>query len=431
MSQLIFHNPGEIDIRGACIAGLSAKESKSPIGFFGTGLKYAIACILRWDGEITIYSGEQKYTFHAEQMEFRGSEFHQVMMRTHKEDGRFDLTALGFTTEYGKKWKPWQVFRELYANARDENGTVQLGVHSSMIGEGWTHIFVDCPQVEKQFYERDRIILPQDMHYEQQNADVSFSAVPSVAMYYRGVKVHDQPGYYTWNFTGELQLTEDRTLSSVMAPTHYFDQLVLQNLHDVEICTRLLEIKYAENDPQVTKIVERDGKPHSLSVRPIEAALMDWFTMPTVAGSWHSNEFKEAAVRCYQRDTRLFKALRPYVQSIDVKLIQEQAHKMTPREQLMFDKAKELVAMFGFQNEISRVPITVCDLGGKTLGLYEQGHIYLSPQLFDMGTKQLVSTLYEECYHHRTQNQDLTYGMQSNLFDIIISLNEELHKVIC
>ena len=50
-TSLLFTNPGEIDIRGATIAGLSAKEDAGAIGYFGTGLKYAIAQVLANGGQ--------------------------------------------------------------------------------------------------------------------------------------------------------------------------------------------------------------------------------------------------------------------------------------------------------------------------------------------------------------------------------------------
>ena len=52
--MLIFTNPGIIDPRSISTFGVNAKASTNPIGHFGTGLKYAIATILRNDGSITI-----------------------------------------------------------------------------------------------------------------------------------------------------------------------------------------------------------------------------------------------------------------------------------------------------------------------------------------------------------------------------------------
>lgn len=422
MNTLIFHNPGEIDIRGACIAGLSAKESKSPIGYFGTGLKYSIACILRWGGSVTIYSGETEYVFTTGSIQFRGSEFSVVYMNGE---------PLGFTTEYGKNWMPWQVFRELYANARDENGAVHLNTHPSMIGPGYTHIFVTCEELVPCFYDRDKIILPKDKIYDHASTEVLFSETPAEGLYYRGVRVLDQPCNFTWNFQGELPLTEDRTLHNVYAPTHIFDQFIVQDLHDIEIIMTLFKIRFKELPSTITRRVVREGKQIETEQRSCEAMLMDWFTIPSYVASFHSDAYKQACCRLFQRDPTKYAQLRNYVKEIDSSLIAETQHQMTPREQLMFDKSKELVVLFGMAAEIDACSIYVQELGGTTLGLYEHGNIYLSPKLFDQGTKQLVATLYEECYHHRTANKDCTYNMQNDLFNIIISLNEELHKVIC
>lgn len=424
--MLIFHNPGEIDIRGACIAGLSKKETDNAIGYFGTGLKYSIACILRWGGTITIYSGSTRYDFVSDPINYRGTEFHQIIMSS--ETGR---DRLGFTTEYGKNWQPWQVFRELYANARDEGGIVELNTHQSQIGEGWTHIIVNCPELVECYYKRDEIILPENKLFTHKSAHIQFGPQQTTGIYYRGVRVQEQSAFYTWNFLCQLHLTEDRTLASSMQPSSFFDQFLVEHLHDVDIVMKLLSTKYDDSEARLARVVERNGQPHTLNERVIEATWMDWFYMPTNVCDWHSPEFREACVRLYQRDPVTFTKLRSYVKSIDQKLIEEKLYIMTPREQQMFDKAKELVALFGFNEEIARVPIHVQELGGQTLGLYEHGTIYLSPKLFDQGTKQLVATLYEECYHYRTQNEDCTYNMQSDLFNIIISLNEELHKVIC
>lgn len=420
--MIIFHNPGEIDIRGATIAGLSAKESKSPIGYFGTGLKYSIACILRWGGKITIYSGISKYDFEAEDISFRGQEFSQVTMNGE---------LLGFTTEYGKNWEPWQVFRELYANARDENGGVYLDELSSCKAEGFTHILVDCQKLINPFYDRDNIILPSDYRWDFQTSSMQFRAAQTKGIFYRGVRVFDQPALYTWNMLCQLSLTEDRTLSSVISISAWFDEFIVQDLHDTEIIMDLLSIKYKETEPRLAQVIELNGEPTSHQQRPLECTFLDWFSPPRIASQHHSDEFKAACTRLYQRNPTVYRDLRSYIKSIDESLITFTNHKLTDREERMLEKAKELVALFGFENEIAQVTINVQELGTKTLGLYEHNTIYLSPKLFDQGTKQLVATLYEECYHHRTAQADCTYGMQNDLFNIIISLNEELHKVIC
>src|ERR1700733_12022356 len=47
LAMIVFENYGEIEIDAITTFGVSVKEGPNPIGFFGTGLKYAVAVLLR------------------------------------------------------------------------------------------------------------------------------------------------------------------------------------------------------------------------------------------------------------------------------------------------------------------------------------------------------------------------------------------------
>jgi hypothetical protein len=54
----IYSNPGALDLRALTIMGMNAKpNTDSPIGYFGTGLKYAVAIALRHGLTLTIWDG--------------------------------------------------------------------------------------------------------------------------------------------------------------------------------------------------------------------------------------------------------------------------------------------------------------------------------------------------------------------------------------
>ena len=65
MTQLLlFENPGEIDPRLIGSFGVNVKDDPSTaFGFFGTGLKYALAILLRTGHEVTIQSGLTEHRF--------------------------------------------------------------------------------------------------------------------------------------------------------------------------------------------------------------------------------------------------------------------------------------------------------------------------------------------------------------------------------
>ena len=91
--MIVFQNPGLIDIDAITTMGVSVKDGDSPIGYFGTGLKFAIATLLRNECSVTIYRGDEALCFTAEAIEVRGEAFERVCM-----NGQ----SLGFTTMLGR-----------------------------------------------------------------------------------------------------------------------------------------------------------------------------------------------------------------------------------------------------------------------------------------------------------------------------------------
>src|ERR1700676_327969 len=107
MSLVVFENPGEIDAAAIRTFGVSVKEGENPIGFFGTGLKYAIAVLLRTGHQVTVTAGLDRYEFGILSETVRGKEFGFVSMNGQR---------LGFTTELGKVWELWAAYREIACN---------------------------------------------------------------------------------------------------------------------------------------------------------------------------------------------------------------------------------------------------------------------------------------------------------------------------
>ena len=104
-------NPGLLEIDLITTMGAHVKESDSYLGRFGTGMKYAIAVLLRDNIDFDLYIGENRYEFYTESVTLRGKEFKKCFMR-----GPADSVPLGFTTDLGRDWKPWMAYRELFTN---------------------------------------------------------------------------------------------------------------------------------------------------------------------------------------------------------------------------------------------------------------------------------------------------------------------------
>lgn len=209
--MIIFENDGEIDIRLATMIGVNVKENANAIGFFGTGLKYAIACLSRWGESIVIQSGEHEYSFGLEQVEIRGKEFGLLTMSS-----RYDRLQLGFTTELGKQWEPWMVYRELWCNAQDETEPRIYEADDAPRGRAdTTRILVAGEKIEQAHATKAEFIL-EGREPLLKTKGLEIYEGEGRRIFYRGIAVQtlEKTGIYTYNITDQLYLTEDRTAGS-------------------------------------------------------------------------------------------------------------------------------------------------------------------------------------------------------------------------
>lgn len=224
--MIIFENDGEIDPRLISLIGVNVKENSAAIGYFGTGLKYAVACLSRWGESLTVQSGLAEFTFHTEETKIRGQSFGVLVMRS-----AVDYLQLGFTTELGKRWEPWMVYRELWCNAHDEPGAkVYEADRLPKPSAGKTRAIVSGQKIEQAHASRDEFILSGRKPLHALPGLEAYEG-PGKRIFYRGIAVQtpDKPGLYTYNITEHLFLTEDRTAGSWAT-----DPIIARGLSQIE-----------------------------------------------------------------------------------------------------------------------------------------------------------------------------------------------------
>lgn len=207
-----FVNPGSLNIDAIRVFGLTAKPgSDSPIGQFGTGLKYAISTIIRTGGELIVETEDESYSFTVKPKKFRGKEVFFIHMNNYE---------LPFTTELGKNWQPWQAYRELAANAIDEGGATLLG--RGKLENGFTRVSVLHDNFPELFNEPGSVFLDKRLRKRFADDKIEVYDAPSKRMYYRGIRVADleKPSMFTYNFLYPLELTEDRTFKEIYWAKH-------------------------------------------------------------------------------------------------------------------------------------------------------------------------------------------------------------------
>lgn len=248
MTALVFKTPGTIDVRAFTTMGVNAKPcTDCPIGYFGTGLKYAVAVLTRVGATVLVSSDEDTYAFETRPMDFRGAEFEQIVMKRRKWTGgpgwRWKRAQrLPYTTQYGRNWEVWMAFRELYSNTLDEGGEVyevdDEEAEAFLAGNDTisptTFIVVSgCEDFYAAYLDRDNIFLrKQDMKVIGGVAgQLEVLEGQADRLYYQGMRAKDigKKTLHTYNFLSAQALTEDRQLAHEWQVRSLLANAVAQN----------------------------------------------------------------------------------------------------------------------------------------------------------------------------------------------------------
>lgn len=389
--MIIFENPGEIDVAAISTFGVSVKEGDSPIGFFGTGLKYALAILLREQHRVTIWSGLQRFDFGVEPTIIRGKPFDLVTMNGER---------LGFTTDVGKTWKMWMAYRELFCNARDENGEAYSGKNEIEPEVGKTFVVVSGDEFSGihgsrwQYFVEDE----PDMKIDE----MEIWTRPSLGLFYRGVRVAEfsRQAMFTYNDTRKLDLTEDRTVKD-----HY------------QIGYRIVRAILKSMDEKL--------------LRRALTATEDWFEHHLDYHGWSvpaSPAFLKVVGQLVNSGVKdINKSAKQVWRDANPEEFHPTELIMTEVQRKTLSRALHFCGRIGFDVEGTYPIVVVQSLGTDILGQALDGKIYIAERAFHLGgTKQVASTLIEEFIHLMHGYEDCTHEMQNYLFEKMVSMGEEL-----
>lgn len=390
-SFVVFMNDGELDMRAVKTMGMSAKDNENAIGYFGTGLKYAIGVLLRNEQSITIYSGEQKYEFCSTVADFRGKSFGIVTMNGQE---------LGFTTDLGKNWEPWQAYRELHCNCTDEGGEVFITNHIPEPQAGKTIIVCSGPKIEECFNSRSTIILDGEPLLVSAQVEVFHGATHN--LYYKGVKaLQTRHCIYTYNLLRNIELTEDRTIKYSWVARGRIMNAVLES-HDAAFIKNVLTAP--------------EGS--------FEATFN--FTDTSEATSTPSKEFLDVAGTLSSKAQGNASAFALYRQKVSFTEKPAKESKLTDNQRAMMDKAIRFCESMGYT--VDKYPIIIThELGHDVLGLARDGKIFINIRTLQRGVRELAATLIEEFIHLDKDLMDESRDLQNYLFERLVDLGAELY----
>jgi len=390
---ITFHNPTTLDLAFVRAFAVSAKETENPIGFFGTGMKYALAILAKAEAQVTISllddnGARQNFHLCTKKKIIRGKEFHFVCLGGEE---------LPFTTDLGKQWQLWMAYRELYCNALDEGGTVTDG--DNFPSDSGTIIRVTHEEIEKVHREKDIYFLSGEPLGKLEDGPYihTLNKGNPKGVFKRGIFVGglQHPCMFTYNLV-DGELSEDRLLRNLwMLENDLVKGFVKSN--DPALLRQVLQPPKGTFEAQLD--YDRHYHPSDIFMSVMKELLRN-----------NRGAIPESAIVLYEKHEK----------------IEIETFVPTKVQQKMLDKAIGFVESLG--HTPTDYPINlVVSLGKNILGEARNGQIYLSRRLFEAGTKAVASCLLEEYIHLKLQFKDNTYEMQTYLFDTIISLREELN----
>jgi hypothetical protein len=387
-----FYTPGTLDLRCLTTFGVNVKPmTSSPIGYFGTGLKYAIAVLLRHNAQITIRTGDKVYKFFSKKEAIREKDF-DLCYYTYSGDADDRGTGnLPFTLELGKNWTLENAYRELYSNTKDEQGRIVQEDSVSFSGSMPTVISISLPAFDEVYANRDSFILSPALKPIHESPDGQIFAFSSQTVFFQGIAACqlDRPSVYTYNITRALTLTEDRTIWSYQADAAVAD--IVASLTDKAT------IKSA--------LTQKDRYEHGLR-----------FTYAD-----KSPGFMDAIAQLVKTDSvnLAHGAVDAYHNSAKAP-IQWEERPFSASHQHMLDRLIILAEDAGIP--LRSYPIVFStNLGQSILARAYSGKIWLTEQCFSSKTL-LLSALLEEYIHLRYGVADETRTMQNAIFALLVEV---------
>ena len=215
MNYLKIQSKGEIETEAFTLIGASSKRNdKTKIGYFGSGLKYSIASLIRNEIDFKIFKGENLVLFDKVEKNFRNDTYHAISVNGQE-------TSLT-TTMGGKDWDlPFAPIREIYSNAIDEDEYASLVKSNEVKGQkGMTTIFIEYNENVQHFFENFNYYFcnrnPNVLHTNSSATAYPKTPEGDLRLFRKGILCyHDEKTKALFSYNSEnFEINESRVLSN-------------------------------------------------------------------------------------------------------------------------------------------------------------------------------------------------------------------------
>lgn len=389
--MIVFSTPTKFDLRALTTFGLNAKpNSENPIGFFGTGLKYAVAVLVRNGCQVVIQTPERTWEVERRAAEFRGKPIDELLISSEGAS-----CALPFTIDLGRNWEPWMAYRELLSNTLDEGGRILTAPDP----EAGCNIIVSGGPIDLVHAQSEQFILSSPPIHETDWCDIH-RGMDCLRIFYRGILVYAYPGVrsaFTYNIKQSVRLTEDRTLA--------------------QLYEAYVNIGRAVFDKDTPDNVLRAfiGAPAEFW----ERRYFDYDYVPALSG-----DVLAVAREVHRRQGSNASPSFARLISRSIPLDEQEPHSVEPRpfEAEMLREAARVLSHYGYEVDLTRVHVAPELLA---LGEVLNGKIFISRDCLNQGLRRTISTLLEEHLHLAHRLDDYSRAFQDHLLDLVARIMDE------
>lgn len=421
---------GEIDERAFSLLGASSKrDDKTKIGFFGSGLKFSLAFMLRKEIKFRVFSGYSEILFTTSEEVFREKSFKRILVNGKE-------TSL--TTDTASDWSHWSIIREIFSNAIDEGESSIKLVKNKNIEElkpieDFTTFYIECTEDFQEIVDNWDLYFSEnrkDIVFENIKNDKLYSGGENLLVYRKGIRCHfDEKTKSLFHYDlSKVEINESRTISSEWSLKYGLVELFRKN-DNSDVIHRIL---YNINN-YWEKYLNWDNASHVSFSDTWKSKIGDNYLIPYENAGFWQDDMEEMKSNYIILPNSLIEALKAQFGE-SIKIIGDDAvvkgkgdkkilTELSKREQHLLDEAIKFLDKGGYKIEF---PIKVARfVRPEVLGLAESETIFISDKCFTMGKREIINTIIEENQHLKTGHADETRAMQTDLINLFIGEMEE------
>ncbi len=447
-SYILIQNDGEIESNSFELIGASTKRTeKGKIGFFGSGLKYSIAFMMRNKIDFRIFSGERELKFTTIRESLKDQVFERICI-----DGK----PTSYTVTMGPTWtEDWFVLREVYCNALDEGSVVfvkDATDPSPSIGK--TRIYIEITNKLREvlnswdnYFSEDRTPIFSASKFlcpyigtgdvnGSKFQDISVYSGNGGIVYRKGVAVSSKNGFLFDYGLEYVDINEDRTAKGVFHLVYTMLNFFLAFTNESYIKTVLRSIEDRGDKTWCTEYdaltYTHDGYTLPVSEKWVDFSFKNVMVVQEIAGRYQTElaccrqeDIYYLPIAFCRRLKKAFENIRILGMGNWVNGVGMDAVDASPKMNFLL---KEVIASLKeMQYEIG-FPVNIVDFHSEEqLGLAHNNEIYLSKKVFDLGRREIAMTLMEENEHLLSHAGDETRKFQTHIFSQWLKHMEDRH----